>query len=85
MQKANANTIYVSNEKYSLYCYIDVFKIQLEHIPYYFGNCDILIDYDKFKALESHFVKASEKRMLSLEIENYFKELLGVHYEDWNL
>lgn len=60
MQKENTNTIYITQDKYSLYCYVDVFKAFLTHIPYYFGNCDVMIDYKKFKNLESCFVKASE-------------------------
>ncbi len=82
MQKENTNTIYVTQEKYSLYCYADVFKAFLPHIPYYFGNCDVMIDFKKFKALESCFVKASEEKILSPEILQYFKDLLGVHYEN---
>ncbi|MGI0439935.1 Eco57I restriction-modification methylase domain-containing protein [Helicobacter himalayensis] len=80
--KENTNTIYVAKEKYSLYCYVDVFKMMITHIPYYFGNCDILIDFKKFQALESAFIKASESKILSPEIEDYFRKLLGKHYED---
>lgn len=82
MQKENTNTIYITQDKYSLYCYVDVFKAFLTHIPYYFGNCDVMIDYKKFKNLESCFVKASESKILGSEILQYFRELLGVHYED---
>ncbi|WP_334082044.1 hypothetical protein [Helicobacter typhlonius] len=41
-----------------------------------------MIDFKKFKALESCFVKASEEKILSPEILQYFKDLLGVHYEN---
>lgn len=82
LEKPNANTIYVSQEKYSLYCYIDVFKQMLAHIPYYFGNCDVFIDYEKFKPLESYFVESSQNKIPSPVIKQYFKELLGEHYED---
>lgn len=82
MQKENANTIYVTQDKYSLYCYVDVFKQMLGHIPYYLGNCDVMIDYEKFKDLEAEFVKASESKIVSSEILQYFRELLVVHYED---
>ncbi|WP_066388635.1 Eco57I restriction-modification methylase domain-containing protein [Helicobacter himalayensis] len=80
--KENSNTIYVSKEKYSLYCYIDVFKMMIAHTPYYLGNCDILIDFKEFKALESAFIKASESKTISPEITEYFRKLLGKHYED---
>lgn len=82
INKDCANAVYVSKEKYSLYCYIDVFKSFISHIPYYFGNCDILIDFKKFKILESSFIKASENKAISLEIVQYFKDLLGEHYEN---
>ena len=82
MQKENANTIYVTQDRYSLYCYVDVFKQMLGHIPYYLGNCDVMIDYEKFKDLEAEFIKASESKIVSPEILRYFRGLLGVHYED---
>ena len=56
LDKANSNTVYVPRDKYSLYCYVDVFKAFLPHIPYYFGNCDVMIDFAKFKGLENSFV-----------------------------
>lgn len=58
MQKENSNTIYVTQETYSLYCYVDVFKAFLPHIHYYFGNCDMMIDFKKFKVLESAFYQS---------------------------
>lgn len=82
LTKENANTIFVTKDKYSLYCYVDVFKLFISHIPYYFGNCDILINYYKFKTLESSFIKVSESKIISPEISDYFKELLGWHYEN---
>nr|WP_305862547.1 N-6 DNA methylase [Helicobacter cholecystus] len=82
MTKENSNTIYVTQDKYSLFCYVDVFKQIIKHIPYYLGNCDILIDFKKFQVLESAFIKASESKNLSEDIMQYFKDLLGEHYED---
>lgn len=81
--KNTANAVYVTQDKYSLYCYVDVFKQIIKHIPYYLGNCDVLIDFKKFQALESAFIKASENNILSEDIMQYFKDLLGEHYEDW--
>lgn len=80
INKENSNTIFVTQEKYSLYCYVDVFKLFLPHIPYYFGNCEVMINFQQFKALESHFIQASESKILSPEISQYFRDLLGVHY-----
>ena len=82
INKENSNTIFVTQEKYSLYCYVDVFKLFLPHIPYYFGNCEVMINFQQFKALESHFIQASESKILSPEISQYFRDLLGVHYEN---
>lgn len=82
ISKNTANAVYVTQDKYSLYCYVDVFKQIIKHIPYYLGNCDILIDFKKFKALESAFIKASENKILGEDIMQYFKDLLGEHYED---
>ncbi|MCX2717481.1 N-6 DNA methylase [Helicobacter sp. MIT 21-1697] len=76
------NAVYVTREKYSLYCYVDVFKQIIKHIPYYFGNCDVMIDYEAFRALESDFIQASESKILSENIMQYFKDLLGEHYAD---
>lgn len=80
IQKDCANAVYVSKSKYSLYCYVDVFKQNISTVPYYFGNCDIMIDYDNFKKLESHFIEASQSKSLNDKILDYFAKLLGEHY-----
>lgn len=80
--RENCNTVNVSQSKYSLYCYVDVFKKIIPHIPYYLGNCDIPIDYNQFKNIEEYFVYSSENKMLHSKVIHYFKTLLGEHYED---
>ncbi|WP_240329480.1 SAM-dependent methyltransferase [Helicobacter suis] len=82
LEEESPHAIYITQEKYSLYCYIDVFKTQIPHIPYYLRNCDVFLDYAKFKKLEDHFIIASQTKKISPEIERYFKDLLGVHYEN---
>lgn len=94
LDKQSTNAVYVSAQNYSLYCYVDVFKRYISHVPYYLGNCDIIIDYAKFQNLESIFVDFSEearglrtlsrvqKTRVDSKIARYFKELLGEHYED---
>lgn len=82
LSKYSIHAIYLTKDKYSLYCYVDVFKQMINHIPYYLGNCDILIDFKKFKAIESEFIKASESKNLSEDIIKYFKDLLGHHYKE---
>lgn len=80
IKKDCANAVYISKSKYSLYCYVDVFKQIISTVPYYFGNCDIMIDYNKFKKIESDFIKASESKTINNKILNYFENLLGEHY-----
>lgn len=82
ISKNTANAVYVTQDKYSLYCYVDVFKQIIKHIPYYLGNCDIFINFEKFKEIEFEFVKASENKILSEDIMQYFKDLLEEHYVD---
>ena len=80
IDKDCANAVYIEPEKYSLYCYVDVFKQILKNVPYYFGNCDVMIDFKGFKRLEKDFIKASNSKCLSPEITHYFENLLGEHY-----
>lgn len=82
IDKDCTNALYITKEKYSLYCYVDVFKMMISCVPYYLGNCDILIDFKAFKNLESHFIKASENKVIDSKIKDYFKALLGGHYEN---
>ncbi len=58
-----------------LNCFYHIFLI-------YFGNYDIMTDFQQFKALESYFINKSETKILSPKILQYFKYLLGVHYEN---
>ena len=78
----NSNTINVPQNKYSLYCYVDIFKKMISHIPYYLGNCDIPIDYKNFKNIEKYFVYSSENKIIHSKVLHYFKTLLGEHYEN---
>lgn len=80
IEKDCDNAIYITAEKYSLYCYIDVFKQILPKLPYYFGNLDVMIDYNNFKNLEDKFVIASKTKQLNPDIMDYFNNLLGKHY-----
>ncbi|PAF52400.1 SAM-dependent methyltransferase [Helicobacter sp. 13S00477-4] len=76
------NAVYIPKSKYSLYCFVDVFKQIISHIPYYFGNCDVMIDYDGFLKLEDEFIKSSQTKILNSKVMDYFKNLLRDHYED---
>ncbi|WP_104750254.1 SAM-dependent methyltransferase [Helicobacter cynogastricus] len=80
LSQESAHAIYVPPEKYSLYCYIDVFKTQISHIPYYLRNCEVFLDFARFKALEEDFIHASQNKTISPQITRYFCDLLGDHY-----
>jgi len=93
------NSIRISNDKFAYYCYVDCFKDEIEHIPYYFGNCNIPIDNEAFLKVQDFFIEkscnkhsflqkittANKQNNLfnmnyQIEIEKYFKNLLGEHY-----
>ncbi len=85
------NTVYVLMEKLPYYCYIDVFKQYTDKMPYFIGNCDVIIDDDKFNKIKECFIDQSVHTNpvlknkfnfrkipdAKLKIDNYFKELLG--------
>ncbi len=72
-----ANAVYITKNKYSLYCYVDVFKKYIDKLPYYFGNFDVFINYNKFKSMEQEFIDFSEKNIKNEKIDKYFLELFG--------
>ena len=85
------NTVYVLMEKLPYYCYIDIFKQYTDRMPYFIGNCDVIIDNKKFNEIKECFIAQSvhtnpilknkfkfrEIPNAKLKIEKYFKELLG--------
>lgn len=96
MEKTARNTVFVLSEQLKYYCYLDVFKDYIPHIPYYLGNCEPMIDNETFFAIADCFVYASSLKNPRLnlwgnresptdyegKIETYFKNLLGEHYVD---
>lgn len=88
------NTVYVFLEKLPYYCYIDVFKQYTDKMPYFIGNCDVIIDNEKFNEIKECFIAESvhtnsvlknrfkfrEISDAKLKIDNYFKELLGTRF-----
>jgi len=84
------NTVYVSMEKLPYYCYIDVFKQYADKMPYFIGNCDVIIDNEKFNKIKECFIAQSvhtnpvlknkfnfrEIPDAKFKIDSYFKELL---------
>ncbi|GHS88430.1 hypothetical protein FACS189487_06670 [Campylobacterota bacterium] len=86
------NTIYVLTENLPYYCYIDIFKQYADKMPYFLGNCDIIIDHEKFIKIKDCFAYQSvqnnpilRKNINCVEIpnakqkiDNYFNELLDI-------
>lgn len=84
------NTVYILMEKLPYYCYIDVFKQYIDKMPYFIGNCDVIIDNDEFLKIKDCFIYQSIKTNpnlknmkfrevpdAKLKIDHYFKTLIG--------
>ena len=96
IEKEVCNCVRVSKNNFAYYCYADVFKDYIKHIPYYFGNSDIMINAERFEKIKDVFIAKSLKKHSFLSyckklnaplnynsiIDSYFKELLGQHYAD---
>lgn len=96
VEKESSNTIRIEKDKMNYYCYVDVFKKFIPHMPYYFGNSNVFLDlkeYEKIKEeiklysfstnpiLKKNF-KTKEFDFLTIEkkVKSYFQKLLGEHY-----
>jgi hypothetical protein len=96
LKKETTNAVRVTKDKLPYYCYADVLKDYIPHIPYYFGNSDIMIDNHAFTEMKELFEQKSVEKHPQLayrietkiyndadkEIEKYFRYLLGEHYVD---
>lgn len=94
IEKEGYNSIRVAKDKLAFYCYADIFKRYTAHIPYYFGNSDIMIDCAAFERLQDIFISKSLRNYVFLKhlapvdnnsqadflIQSYFQTLLGEHY-----
>ncbi len=54
--KWTSNAIIVDKSQLNYYIYVDVFKQFSQHIPYYFGNCDVIIDNNLFQQYHKYFI-----------------------------
>ncbi|SMN00869.1 FIG00710187: hypothetical protein [uncultured Candidatus Thioglobus sp.] len=70
--KYNSNAIIVEKNNLDYYIYVDVFKHFSQHTPYYFGNCDVLIDNNLFKKYRKYFILECLSRNPNLR--QYFAE-----------
>ena len=96
VENYSANTIVIDKRKLDYYVYVDVFKRNLHRLPFYFGNCDVLIDDDLFKQykpcfisdtvkhhpfLKKHFqIEPIGKQQAASELDTYFKLLFREHH-----
>ena len=96
VESYSENTIVIDKRKLDYYAYVDVFKRNLHRLPFYFGNCDVLIGDDLFRrykpcfisdtvrhhpSLKKHFqINPMEKQQTESDIDKYFKLLLGEHH-----
>ena len=96
VESYSANTIVLDKRKLDYYAYVDVFKRNLHRLPFYFGNCDVLIDDNLFRRykpcfisdtvrhhpfLKKHFqINPIEKQQATSGLDMYFKLLLGEHH-----
>lgn len=56
IHKENQNAILIELDKLDYYIYVDVFKRYTSCIPYYLGNCDIIIDNNLFLEYKKYFI-----------------------------
>ena len=96
VENYSANTIVIDKRKLDYYAYVDVFKRNLHRLPFYFGNCDVLIDDNLFKQYKLSFISDAvrhhaflkkrfqinpiEKQQAVSGLDMYFKLLLGEHH-----
>ena len=96
IENYSANTIVIDKRKLDYYAYIDVFKRNLHRLPFYFGNCDVLIDDELFRQykpcfisdtvrhhsfLRKHFqVNPMEQQQVASGLDMYFNLLFGEHH-----
>ena len=96
VENYSANTIVIDKRKLDYYAYIDVFKRNLHRLPFYFGNCDVLIDDELFRRYKSAFISDTVRhhpflkkhfqispiaeRQTASRLDTYFKLLFGEHH-----
>ncbi len=94
--KPTANAVKIEINNLDYYVYIDVFKEFIKHVPYYFGNLDVIIDRKIFEEYKQFFISYSIRKNKFLrkfynhkpihgdkdKIIEYFKKLLGEHFNE---
>ncbi len=93
-----AQSVPVARAQLDYYIYADVFKHFARHVPYYFGNCGVMIDAARYQNVRRYFVADAVRRHPLLrryvadktiaasagdeKIKKYFRNLLGKHYQN---
>ena len=96
VENYTSNTIVIDKQKLDYYIYVDVFKRNLHRLPFYFGNCDVLINDALFKKYKPYFISDSvnhhpflkkhfqinpmAEQKVNSGLNTYFKLLLGEHH-----
>ena len=96
VEEENYNTIRIEKEKMNYYCYVDVFKKFIPHIPYYFGNSNVFLNLKEYSKIKKEInlyslatnpilkkkinQKVSNFSTIEKKVTNYFQKLLGEHY-----
>jgi hypothetical protein len=57
-----SNSIRVPKAQLPYYCYADVFKDYIKHVPYYFGNSELMIDIPEFEKIKDCFTITSLRK-----------------------
>ncbi len=57
IKEKSYNTIDVTHNNIDYYCYVDVFKKHLSHVPYYFGNSNVMIDKKSYMKIKDDITK----------------------------
>ncbi len=75
LKQINSGSLPVTHDTLYWYSYIDVFKEFIKELPYYYGNCDVFIDFNEFiKIKESFFMYAYDKNQI-LALNSYATKL----------
>ncbi|MDR2457129.1 MAG: hypothetical protein LBD41_01405 [Clostridiales Family XIII bacterium] len=78
IENDTANTVYVKKEQLPYYCYIDIFKQYCDKMPYFIGNCDVIIDNDEFLKTRECFIYESMQTNSILKNKSNFREVKEV-------
>ncbi|HMT02208.1 MAG TPA: Eco57I restriction-modification methylase domain-containing protein [Burkholderiales bacterium] len=80
-----SSSIPVNAKDLYYFCYIDTFKKYINELPYYFGNCDILINNDDFFKIKEYFLIYAYHTNKILKNNNnilkYYQSFLNISFD----